>query len=241
LIHPRAFQDAAGWHATSDEEASDIRALGFKQPVCVAPNGITVPSAEMREQALQYWTKLCPEAATRPTAVFYSRFHRKKRLLELIDLWLVQAPADWLLLIVGIPQEYTVEHLSDYVLRQSGIGRVQVFDGIGRPAPYAVASLFVLPTHSENFGLAIAEAMAAGVPVLVTDGAPWQRINAENVGWCVPWPEYGAVLRRALAEGPERLRQRGRAARSWVEREYSWDPPARLLMEFYDRLRSHAR
>ncbi len=39
LIHPGAFARAAGWHATSPEEANDIRALGFQQPVCVAPNG----------------------------------------------------------------------------------------------------------------------------------------------------------------------------------------------------------
>ncbi len=240
MIHPRALSEAAGWHATSEEEAADIRALGFSQPICVAPNGIALPSAAKRQAARDYWIKACPETAVRPTAVFYSRFHRKKRVLELIDVWLEQAPPEWLLLVVGIPEEYTVDHLSDYVLRNSGLGRVRVYDGLGCPAPYAVASLFVLPTHSENFGLSIAEAMAAGVPVLVTDGAPWGRINGEGIGWCVPWGDYGAALRAATAEGAARLQDRGTRAREWIEREYSWDPPARRLRDFYHRLCPHA-
>ena len=240
FIHPGALDAAAGWHATSDQEAGDIRALGYRQPIVVAPNGIALPSAESRTVALEYWTRLCPEVRERPTAVFYSRFHRKKRVLELIDVWLTDAPKDWLLLVVGIPQEYSVEHLSEYIWRNSGQGRVQVFDGLGRPAPYAVASLFVLPTHSENFGLAIAEALAAGVPVLVTDGAPWQRINGEGIGWCVPWPDYAAALRAATAEGPSLLERRGKLGRAWIEREYSWDPAALRLLEFYERLRANA-
>jgi glycosyltransferase involved in cell wall biosynthesis len=238
LIHPGAFRGAAGWHATSEEEAADIRALGFGQPIVVAPNGIAVPSTSSLTEAADYWHRLCPSSASRPTAVFYSRFHRKKRLLELIDCWLAQAPPDWLLLVAGIPQEYSVEHLEEYVLRSSGGGRIEIHDGLGRPAPYAVASLFVLPTHSENFGLAIAEALAAGVPVLVTDGAPWQRINAEGIGWCVPWREFPGVLRGALSEGPERLRLRGALGRTWIEREYSWDPAAGRLLDFYQTLRT---
>jgi glycosyltransferase involved in cell wall biosynthesis len=240
MIHPGALRGAAGWHATSEKEAADIRALGFSQPICVAPNGIAVPSAGAQEAARQFWLKLCPEIAQRPIAVFYSRFHRKKRVLELIDCWLEQAPADWLLLVVGIPEEYTLDNLTDYVLRSSGLGRVRVYDGLGRPAPYAAASLFVLPTHSENFGMSIAEALGAGLPVLVTDGAPWERINGAGIGWCVPWADYGSALRQATAEGPEKLRARGRLAREWVAREYSWDPPARLLLDFYAQLHPHA-
>ena len=237
FIHPGALDAAAGWHATSEQEAADIRALGYRQPIVVAPNGIALPSAEAQAAAAEYWTRLCPEVKQRPTAVFYSRFHRKKRVLELIDSWLTDAPQDWLLLLVGIPQEYSVEHLSEYVWRNSGQGRVQVFDGLGRPPPYAVASLFVLPTHSENFGLAIAEALAAGVPILVTDGAPWQRINAEGIGWCVPWADYPAALRAATAQSPAELAGRGARGRAWIEREYSWDPAASRLLEFYERLR----
>ncbi|MBI2497081.1 MAG: glycosyltransferase, partial [Opitutae bacterium] len=88
FVHPGAFAAAAGWHATSPEEADDIRALGFRQPVCVSPNGVDLPADMELAAARSAWLDLCPAARTRPVALFYSRFHRKKRLEELIDLWL---------------------------------------------------------------------------------------------------------------------------------------------------------
>jgi len=236
LVHPGAFAQAQGWHATSAAEADDIRRRGFAQPVCVAPNGVEVPSAEELTRAHEAWTQLCPAVAERPVAVFYSRFHRKKRLLELIDLWIDTAPKEWLLLVVGIPQEYTVESLTAYVQRHSSREQIAVFDGSDRPPPYGVASLFLLPSHSENFGMVVAEAMAWGVPVLVTDSTPWAELSEQNAGWCVPWENYGSALRQAIAESSDRLEQRGARARDWVLARYSWEQAARPLAEFYDRL-----
>ena len=240
LVHPGAFTQAHGWHATSEAEADDIRRRGFSQPVCVAPNGVEVPSAEELTRAHEVWTQLCPAVAVRPVAVFYSRFHRKKRLLELIDLWIDIAPREWLLLVAGIPQEYTVESLIAYVQRHSAQERIVVFDGSNRPPPYGVASLFLLPSHSESFGMVIAEAMAWGVPVLVTDSTPWAELSEQNAGWCVPWENYGPALRHAIAESTDRLEQRGARARDWVLARYSWEQTVRPLAEFYDRLANTA-
>ena len=236
LVHPGALKAANGWHATSPEEAADIRARGFDQPVCIAPNGVSIPSPAESEEARQAWLELCPEAARMPVALFHSRFHPKKRVLELIDLWVEHGPRDWLLLMVGIPESYRVAELEDYIHRSLGAGRVRVFDGIGRPPPYPVASIFLLPSHSENFGLAIAEALAHGVPALVTDTTPWTELNANGAGWCVPWADYPAALAAAVAEGASRLRERGAAGRIWVAEAYSWEKPARALVEFYGRI-----
>ncbi|HEY4988737.1 MAG TPA: glycosyltransferase, partial [Opitutaceae bacterium] len=236
LIHPGAFEAVDGWHATSESEAGYLRALGFKQPICVAPNGVTAPSAGELEAAAAHWRNLVPASAQRPVGLFYSRFHQKKRLLELIDAWLEIAPKDWLLLVVGIPEDYTPRMIEDYVLRAGHTGRVQAFDGAGHPPPYAIASLFLLPSHGENFGLSIAEALASGVPALVTDSTPWSGLNDKGGGWCVPWPDYGSALRVATLEGPAALRRRGAVAREWVQRAFSWDASARLLLDFYSGL-----
>jgi glycosyltransferase involved in cell wall biosynthesis len=203
----------------------------------VAPNGVNAPSAANLEQAAAHWREACPEAFQRPTALFYSRLHSKKRVIELIDLWVEQAPSDWLLLVVGIPEAYTVEQLTEYVSRGLGRDRVRVFDGTSVPPPYVAASLFLLPSHSENFGLVIAEALAHGLPVMVTDTTPWLSLNAAGHGWCVPWERFGETLRSALAEGPSALRQRGAGARAWVLAEYAWEKSARLLADFYQQLR----
>jgi glycosyltransferase involved in cell wall biosynthesis len=236
MVHPGAFEHAAGWHATSTEEAAEIHSLGFKRPVCVAPNGVSIPTPEQQEADRAYWTKLCPELRGRPVALFYSRFHRKKRLLELIDLWLSDERADWLLLIVGLSDDYTAHQLQKYVMRQSGAGKIHVFDGEGKPSPYAAASLFLLPSHGENFGLVIAESMAHGVPVVVTDSTPWTAINQLETGWCVGWEQYPSALKQALGQPADSLAARGMQARQYISTDFSWQQAARTLADFYSTL-----
>ncbi|MDB6113140.1 MAG: aceC [Lacunisphaera sp.] len=236
FVHPGAFAGAAGWHATSPEEADDIRALGFKQPVCVSPNGVDLPAAAGLAAARAAWHELCPATRTRPVALFYSRFHRKKRLRELIDLWLSLPRGDWLLLIAGVPEDYTAAEIDIWIAAANAGEKIAVFDGAGRPPPYAVASLFLLPSHSENFGLVIAEALAAGVPALVTDTTPWKDLATAGSGWCVPWAEFGATLAGALATPAAELAAMGARGRGWVGRDFSWQRAAGLLRNFYQQL-----
>jgi glycosyltransferase involved in cell wall biosynthesis len=237
VVHPRAFAGVAGWHATSQDEAAEIRGHGFKQPICVAPNGVYAPSIPERVHDADHWLAACPAVGTRPVALFYSRFHRKKRVLELIDLWVAHAPPEWMLLLVGIPEEFTPEEIERYALRASAGGRVRAFSGLQQPPPYAVAQLFLLPSHGENFGLVVAEAMSYGLPVLVTDATPWSGVNTDGRGWCVPWSEYGATLQAATRETYEQLRARGALARDWVIAEFSWEKSARDLAAFYQELK----
>jgi len=237
LVHPGAFAAAQGWHATSREEADDIRALGFRQPVCVAPNGVLIPSAPELAAARAYWHEECPALVGRRVAVFYSRYHRKKRVRELIDLWLAQPRSDWFLLLVGVPEEDNADSLNARISAAGASDRAAAFDGTGRPAPFAAAELFVLPTHSENFGLVIAEALAAGVPALVTDKTPWQELGPREAGWCVSWENWPATLAAALAEPPATLARRGAYGRTWTQQAFTWESSARTLLDFYRTLR----
>ncbi|HZZ19725.1 MAG TPA: glycosyltransferase, partial [Opitutaceae bacterium] len=218
-------------------EAADIRSLGFRQPICVAPNGITEPITAEVEAARNYWTQILG-ATERPVALFYSRLHRKKRVLELIDSWLDNSPKDWLLLVVGIPEDYSPEMLEDYVMRTGNSGRVRVYNGAGRPPPYSVASLFLLASHGENFGQSIAEALAHGVPALVTNTTPWTALNSNGAGWCLPWADYSSSIKAATGEGIEGLKRRGAIGREWVLNEYSWRKPSTLLSNFYTALKA---
>jgi glycosyltransferase involved in cell wall biosynthesis len=237
FVHPGVFRAATGWHATSDEEAEDIRRLGFTQPVCVAPNGVVPPTAVDLAHARSHWQKLCPATKQRPVAVFYSRFHRKKRLRELLDLWLGLATGDWLLLLVGLPEEYTVAEINGWIAAAGAQQRVAVFDGTGQPPPYAVGSLFLLPSHSENFGLVVAEALTAGLPVLTTDATPWRALPQRNAGWCIPWAQFPATLAAALTKPISELAVMGTSGRVWATQEFTWERSGRLLLDFYQRLR----
>ncbi|QYM80474.1 glycosyltransferase [Horticoccus luteus] len=236
FVHPAAFEHAAGWHATSKEEAADIRRQGFLQPICIAPNGVDEPGALDRAAATTYWQPVIQPLSPGRIAVFYSRLHPKKRVAELIELWAKLAPRDWVLLVVGIPETYSVAQLSTYASRVGAQDRIKILDGSAVPPPYAVASLFLLPSHSENFGLVIAEAMVHGVPVLVTDSTPWSAINDTGAGRCVAWETYGSELQMLLAESPERLRERGQIARKWVRQHFAWRQSAIMLGDFYRSL-----
>lgn len=239
LIHPGALAAARGWHATSADEADDIRRRGFRQPICIAPNGVERPTDEAKARARENWTQACPTLAGRRVALFYSRFHQKKRLFELIDIWIDTAPKDWLLLVAGIPQEYSVEEVTAHVRRRSSADRILVVDGSDRPPPYGVASLFLLPSHTENFGLVIAEAMAWEVPVVVTDTTPWAQVSVQDIGWCVAWSAYGDALRAALTDPADQLALRGTRARDWVLAKCSWTQSAAALVEFYEGVQRH--
>lgn len=237
LVHPGAFEAAAGWHATSAEEAEDIRRLGFRQPICVAPNGVEIPDESSLASASSAWEDVRSEARGRRIALFYSRFHRKKRLRELIQLWAAAPRREWFLLIAGLPEEYPVEEVRSWIEAAGLVGGATVVDGRGRPPPYAIASLFLLPSHSENFGLVIAEALAAGVPALVTDTTPWLELAARDAGACVAWDGYRAALDRHLAAAPEELLQRGRNGWAWMQAEFTWAVAAQRLLDFYPTLR----
>lgn len=237
FIHPGAFQAATGWHATSEEEANDIRLLGFTQPVCVAPNGVVPPTMDALARARDHWHTLCPATKQRPVVVFYSRFHRKKRLRELFDLWVGQNTGDWLLLLAGLPEEYSVDDVNGWISAAGARDRVVVFDGANQPPPYAVGSLFLLPSHSENFGLVVAEALTAGLPVLTTDTTPWRALSQQNAGWCVSWEDFPATLATALRTPTKELAAMGTRGRDWAAQQFTWERSGRLLLDFYRRLR----
>ena len=235
LVHPGALRGATAWHATSTEESDEIRALGFSQPVCVSPNGVDVPGGAELESARAYWHPRLADAAGRRVALFHSRFHRKKRPLELIRLWAELAPVDWELLLVGVPDDYSVADLVAET-RRVGARNVRIFDGTQSPPPYAAASVFLLPSHNENFGLVVAEALAHGVPVLVTDTLPWKAVATRSAGWCTGWSEFPGVLSAVLRTSPGELIARGASGRAWMQADFSWESSARSLADFYRSL-----
>ena len=237
FIHHRAFEECHGWHATSRDEADTIKRLGFTQPICIAPNGVNIPTPTERDIAREHWQQREPLLTERRSALFYSRFHSKKRVIECIDLWREVAPPDWLLLMVGIPDQFTAAELSAYALRSGAKDRVRIFDGTKQPPPYCATELLLFPSHSENFGLVVPEALAHGIPAVVTTGSPWEELNSTRSGWWGNWDELAPHLRRMLQHSPEELRAMGEQGCEWVSREYGWDKIAATLTEFYSELR----
>ena len=103
---------------------------------------------------------------------------------------------------------------------------------------FAAADLFVLPTHSDNFAIVIAEALAAGVPVVTTYGAPWEELQTHRCGW---WVDVNVdAIREAIQDAIHRpqqeLKEMGQRGRVLVEQQYTWKSVAEQTVQLYDWL-----
>src|SRR5262249_61773259 len=97
---------------------------------------------------------------------------------------------EWRLRIVG-PDE--LGHASELAALAAELKteRVSIEDslkGDAKTAAYRSADFFVLPTLNENFAITVAEALAAGTPVIATKGAPWHGLASKGCGW---WVDHG--------------------------------------------------
>jgi len=221
---------AACFHATGESEYEDIRRLGFRQPVCILPNGIDVPSLEETG------------SNGRRQLLFLGRIHPIKGIDNLLHAWqaVENRFPDWDLHIAGPGNGGYLAEMQA-LAAQLGVERV-IFRGplFGEEKlrTYRAASLFVLPTHSENFGMTVAEALAAGTPAIVTKGAPWGGLEKQGAGW---WIDIGVeplveCLEDALGMSSAHLTEMGRAGREWMLRDYSWERIGAQLSGVYNWL-----
>lgn len=242
LLQRPALSGAACFHATCDAEYRDIRRLGFTQPVAIVPNGVDLPDLDVAGASDGATTGAAPSSLR--TLLFLGRLHPVKGLDLLLEAWATLEPAfaDWRLLIVGDDGQGTPGQGYRATLEASaarlGLSRVTFAGellGDAKRAAMHGADLFVLPSRSENFAIAVAEALAAGVPAVVTQGAPWSGLADNDAGW---WVETRAdALRDALAgamrlDAPT-LRAMGARGREWMRRDFAWDAIAQRMLAVY--------
>ena len=229
LLQARAYAKAALWHATSEEEAADIRRFGVHAPIAVIPNGIDLPASAATHA----------DTAPQRTLLFLSRLHPKKNVAGLLEAWRRTAPdrPEWQLVITG-PDEGGHRAALAAQVAKDAIPRVQFTGplyGADKAALISRTDLFVLPTLSENFGIAVAELLAAGVPAIVTKGAPWEGLETHRAGW---WIDHGvapleAALRTATALPAAERRAMGGRGRDWMGRDFGWDGIGRDMAGVY--------
>ncbi len=243
LFERANLQSAALFHATATTEAESIRALGLGAPVAVVPNGVDCPelSCPPAHSALE---EGFPELRGRRWVAFLSRLHPKKGLDLLLPAWASCGGREQTspVLVIAGPDNTGYRPQVEAMVRELKIERSVLLtgelQGESKAALLAHADFFVLPSYSENFGLAIAEAMSWARPVLTTTGTPWLEVGRQGAGWCVEpsEPAVASALREALMRTPEELAAMGRAGRMMVERDCAWAPAAVQLTEACRRL-----
>lgn len=219
--------------ATAPAEAAAIAALLPGKPMALIANGVACPPLPDRSAR---------ETAPARTLLYLSRLHPKKNLPGLIEAWgaLAADPAfaTWTLYIAG-PDE--AGHRAEIValIARLGLGsRITLAGTVAeadKPALFAAADLFVLPTFSENFGIVVAEALAAGVPVVTTTGTPWQSLVEQDCGWqCgTDFASLAATLATAMRLSPGERAAMGARGHALVRRDFGWDAIAGQMLDSY--------
>lgn len=215
------------FHATAESERDDIRRAGFRQPIAVIPNGVDLPPFARIE-------------SERPTVLYLGRIHPSKGIDGLLRAWARLAPQrpEWHLRLVGPDNDGYLGKMQALAaeLRLERFRFDGPLTGQAKLDAYGAASVYALPTHAENFGLTVAEALASGTPAIVTKGAPWGGLLANRCGW---WIDHSVdALHDALAEAttlpPTELAAMGARGRGWVEREFCWESIADRMLATYE-------
>ena len=245
-IERHLVNNAAAIHAVSENEARNLSELGFTSPVVTIPNGISRIATDVRSDIKAVNRAELGLPAKEQLILFVGRIHPIKNLEFLGRVFQsllskLQAPVK--LLIAGPDDHAYAEQLKAYY-QNLGIGEHVQFLGevLGeqKDTLYRACDLFVLPSHTENFGFVVIEALAAGLPVIVSDKTPWAAVNEARAGYCLPLEEAIFVEKmQALLSDVNCLQEKGAHALQFA-RQFTWENINQRMIEFYQNVTAKA-
>jgi glycosyltransferase involved in cell wall biosynthesis len=241
LLEKYLLSRAAVVHYTTEQERHEAVGLGFPHRPVVIPNPVEMAPTESAVRGqfrVQY-----PELADRRIVLFLSRIDPKKGLDLLLSafrevLWQDPRAA---LVIAGEGEPSLVDRLHR-MAAELGIANSTFWPGFlsgaRRAAAFADAELFVLPSYSENFGIAPVEAMAFGLPVVLTDQVGIHKeVSEARAGIVTPVSSEAIASALLLLLRDHGLRpEMGRNARQLAASRYSVETVAGQLHDLYVEL-----
>jgi glycosyltransferase involved in cell wall biosynthesis len=235
LIEGPILSRSAFVHCTSDPELDEVKSLGLQFRGGVIPLGIESPVMGWEPP-----TSLSRRAGGRKVVLYLSRLDPKKNVEGLLRAFAIVAEGrPYLdLVIAGAGSDSYVGRLKVLADELPISGRVAWLDhveGKAKSDTFATADVFVLPSFSENFGIAAVEAMLAGLPCILGQGVGIaDQVRDAGAGLVVA-PEPKAIA-RALAQmfdDDEGRRRMGELAKPFAEQKYSTVAMAGRLIRLY--------
>lgn len=229
----RTLERAAALHVTAEAEAIETAELGLAMPpVECIPNGIELPASHDPIEVGPY------AGLRRPYALFLSRVNWKKGLDRLVRAWREVPDLD--LVVAGNDEEDYTPTLRALAKELGVASRVHFIGAVAdqhKWALYESATLFVLPSYSENFGNAVVEAMAMGCPVVISEAVGLAAfVREQDAGRVVSGePHALAAEIRALAIDPPLRTRLGANGRHATDVHLKWDGVAARMEAAYER------
>jgi glycosyltransferase involved in cell wall biosynthesis len=239
LVEIRNMKHAACLRALSVDEGNDYRRLGLTAPIAIIPNGVEPGPAVSCAMFLNAYPKL----ASKRIVLFLGRLHHKKGLHMLLKAWALVVPKvdDLHLVIAGPDSEDTLASLKELhssLKIQSSVTFAGMLNGEEKWSALAAASVFVLPSYSEGFSVAVLEALSMAVPVIVSSACHIPEVETAACGWVIS-PD-GQRLERALVEyaalSAASLAQMGKQGEELVRRRFTSSVVGKQMSEVYDWL-----
>ncbi|MBI4698932.1 MAG: glycosyltransferase [Nitrospirae bacterium] len=245
LIEKKNLESAKAVHFTSADEQRLAKTLGINFSGFIVPNGLNLrdyPDSNGLHEKSEY-------SPDREMILFLSRIHPQKGLDLLIKAFAViaQERPRAKLVIAGPDNSGYMGEIETLITQYGLNGKVTymgMLEGKKKIDAFRNASVFVLPSYSENFGMAVAEAMACSRPVVITD-----RVNichdvaeykAGLITSCNPQEIAEAIIR--ILENPQLGREMGMNGRRLVEERFNWDMAAsKMIMAYKDILKDKVK
>jgi glycosyltransferase involved in cell wall biosynthesis len=237
LVERRNLHHAAFLHATSADEAADLRQHAANIPIVVVPNGVNVDAARTALPTFRPRLGIPDDAFV---IVFLGRMHRIKRLdllaAAFADLRRRHSSAH--LVLAGPDEQHLLDGLRQSLSEHAGF--VHTLDTVSDDEKWALlrsASVSVQCSDSESFGLAVVESMAAGVPVVVTRTCPWAEVESRRCGfWVEQTPEAIARALDVLIDDPTGRSAMGDRGAAFARERFGWNAIGRQMAAHYTGL-----
>jgi poly(glycerol-phosphate) alpha-glucosyltransferase len=233
-------------HALCAPEADHFRRYHLRNPIAIIPNGIDLADFYPLPDPSALAKKI-PDVQDRRSVLFLSRLHPKKGLENLLEAWRKLAPdfENWCLLIGGSGEpEY--ERKLRSIVEHTGLKKSVIFlgpiYGNAKKEALAAAEIFVLPSFSEGFSVAILEAAAFGLPVLMTPECNFPELAEVGAALETPAHPEGieSGLRQLLAMSDDLREVMGQRGKDLVQKSYTWPAVASQMLSVYAWLAGNA-
>ena len=243
LFDRRVYRHASAVWVTAESEGVGVRQYGVTCPIHVVPLGLEVEQYERSVPSPELLTRLGVSVGKK-VVLYFSRITKIKGLDLLAQAWSSVAKdfSDWQLVVAG-PDDYhgyraVAEELFGRLCPTDSYRFTGPVYGADKYLLLKSASVFVLPTRNENFSIAVQEALASGVPVVCTKGAPWQILETAKCG-C--WTEVSAEgiaagLQHLIGCTGEQRVEMGVNGNALIRSKFSWSAITAVMVKNYEEV-----
>jgi glycosyltransferase involved in cell wall biosynthesis len=233
-----ALQKASAINMLTSTEAEHIKKLNIKTPLVIIPNGIHRNYCESILSPEIFYDNF-PETKNKKLIIFLGRIDPKKGLNLLAPAFakVHEKFAETHLIVAG-PDNTEFLHTAESYFSKAGCRDAVTFTGMLtgniKYAALAAAKIYVAPSYSEGFSISVLEAMAAGLPCVITTGCNFPEAGKTQAASVVTINSHSiAHALIELLQDEEKAKKMGDRARQFILENYTWDRVASKMVSVY--------